>query len=163
MTDARRRAGLAQKTKPRRLITEISFADDFQCHRAVQINVERLVSDAHRTATQLDRFSIFARHQLIMLKSLSCLFPRRLDRFLDRRLTGFNTVGEGFAKHTDRTEFHRSRKLISATRAGASFLRFHKPSCPSFANRTERKIMITNPRRCLSRTIIPFHKQIHVA
>ena len=82
MTNARRRAGFAQKTKPRRLITEISFADDFQCHRAVQIDVERFVSDPHRTATQLDRFPVFARHQFIMLKSLHRLFRCRLERVL---------------------------------------------------------------------------------
>ena len=29
----------------------------------VQIDIERLVSDPHRTATQLDRFPVFARHQ----------------------------------------------------------------------------------------------------
>ena len=60
VTDAGRRTGFAQKTKPRRFITEISFADDFQCHRASQIDVERFVSDPHRTATQLDRFPVFA-------------------------------------------------------------------------------------------------------
>ena len=70
MTNARRRAGFAQKTKPRRFITEISLADDFQCHGAVQIDVERFVSDAHRTATQLDRFPVFALHQFVMLKAL---------------------------------------------------------------------------------------------
>ena len=75
VTNAGRRAGFAQKTKPRRFITEIFFADDFQCHGAVQIDVERFVSDAHRTATQLDRFPVFARHQLIMLKSLRCAVP----------------------------------------------------------------------------------------
>ena len=81
MADARRRAGFAQKTKPRRFITEILFADDFQCHRAVQIDVKRFVSDSHRTATQLDRFPVFARHQFIVLKSLRCLFRCRLDRY----------------------------------------------------------------------------------
>ena len=83
MTNARRRAGFAQKTKPRRFITEISLADDFQCHGAVQIDVERFVSDPHRTATQLDRFPVFALHQFIMLKSLRCLFRCRLDRILE--------------------------------------------------------------------------------
>ena len=80
MANTRRRAGFAQKTKSRRFITEISLADDFQCHGTVQIDVERFVSDAHRTATQLDRFSVFARHQLIVLKSLRRLFRCRLDR-----------------------------------------------------------------------------------
>jgi hypothetical protein len=52
VTNARRRAGFAQKAKPRRFITEISLTDDFQCHGAVQIDVDRFVSDPHRTATQ---------------------------------------------------------------------------------------------------------------
>ena len=36
VTNARRRTGFAQKAKPRRFITEISLADDFQRHGAVQ-------------------------------------------------------------------------------------------------------------------------------
>src|SRR6516162_8468087 len=70
VTNARRRAGFAQKTKPRRFITEIPLADDLQRHGAVQIHVERLVSDAHRPATQLDWFPVFGHHQSVMLKSL---------------------------------------------------------------------------------------------
>jgi hypothetical protein len=31
-----------QETKPRRFITEISLTNDFQCHEAAQIDVERL-------------------------------------------------------------------------------------------------------------------------
>src|SRR5262249_1048271 len=45
-----------QETKPGRLVTEISLADDFERHGTLQIDVERLVSNPHRTATQLDRF-----------------------------------------------------------------------------------------------------------
>ena len=70
MTDAGRRPRLAQETKPCRLITEIVFAYDLQCHGAVQIDVEGFVSDAHRTATQLDRFPVFALHQFVMLKAM---------------------------------------------------------------------------------------------
>jgi hypothetical protein len=70
MPQPRRRSGFAQKAKPRRFITQISLANDFQCYGAAQLDVERLVSDSHRTATQLDRFPVFARHQLIRLKSL---------------------------------------------------------------------------------------------
>jgi hypothetical protein len=81
VTNARRRAGFAQKTSPRQVVSEISLVDDFQCHSAVQIHVERLVRDAHCTATQLDRLSVFTRHQLVMLKSLHRLFECRLDRF----------------------------------------------------------------------------------
>ena len=60
MTNTSRRTGFAQKTKLSRFVTEIFFADDFQGHRTSQIDIERFVSDAHRTATQLDRFTVFA-------------------------------------------------------------------------------------------------------
>src|SRR6266446_8516562 len=126
MPQPRSRTGFTQKAKPRRFITEISLADDFQCHGAVQIDVERLVSDPHRTATQLERFPIFARHQLVVLKSLHPLFWCRLERVLSRRLAGLNPASKTLAKHADRTKFHRSRKFITATRAGA--FRAHGPN-----------------------------------
>ena len=169
MSNAGRRAGLAQKTKPRRFITEISLADDFQCHRAVQIDVERLVSDAHCTATQLDRFPVFARHQFIMLKSLHRLFGCRLDRFLgSRRLAGLNPASESLAKHADRTEFHCSRKLIAATRAGALGLRVHGPNRPSAAIWAEKQHHAPpsgakSAARGLWQTVVLFHKQSRVA
>ena len=54
MTDARSGARFPQETKPGRLVTKIFFADDFESYRASQIDVERFVSDTHRTATQFD-------------------------------------------------------------------------------------------------------------
>src|ERR1700694_3175585 len=107
MPQPRSRTGFTQKTKPRRFITEISLADDFQCHGAVQIDVERFVSDPHRTATQLNRFTVFALYQLIVLKSLHRLFQCRLDRFLKRGLAGLNPVSKSLAKHANWTEFYR--------------------------------------------------------
>src|SRR5262249_5840520 len=139
----------AQKTKPRRFITEIPFADDLQRHGAVQIHVERLVSDPHRPPTQLDWFPIFARHQLVVLKSsrwlLQCCW---LDRFLrNRRLAGLNPVGcKSLAKHADWTEFHCSRKLVTAARAGALGLHFHGSDRPSEAIKACAALM-TIPRR----------------
>src|SRR6516165_3339883 len=126
MPQPRRCAGLAQKTKPRRFITEILFADNLQRYRASEIDVERLVSDPHRPPTQLDWFPIFARHQLVVLKSshwlLQCCW---LDRILrNRRLAGLNPVSKSLAKHADRTEFHCTGKLIAAAWAGALWLRF---------------------------------------
>jgi hypothetical protein len=70
----------------------------------VQINVDRFISDPHRTATQLDRFSIFARHQLIMLKSLPWVLRRRLECTLRQRLVGLNVISKTLAKHADRAE-----------------------------------------------------------
>src|SRR5215471_17042170 len=124
MPQPRSRPGFAQKTKPPRFITEILFADDLQRHRASEIDVERLVSDPHRTATQLDRSTVFARHQLVVLKS-----SRWLNRiFRNRRLAGNNPASKTLTEHADRAEFDCSRKLVTAARAGALGLRFHRPT-----------------------------------
>src|SRR6516162_6163450 len=125
MPNTGRRPRLAQETKSCRFVTEISLADDFKCHGAAQIDVERLVSDPHRAATQLDWFPVFARHQLVVVKSLRWLVWSRLNRFLGRTLAGLNAASKTLAEHADRTELHCSRKLVSATRAGALELRFH--------------------------------------
>src|ERR1700736_6469338 len=99
MPQPRRRTGFAQKAKPRRFITEISLADDFQHHGAVQIDVERLVSDAHGTATQLERFPVFTRDQSIMLKSLLRLFGCRVRRNLgSRRLARLNPASKSLTE-----------------------------------------------------------------
>ena len=79
---------LREKAKLRRFISEISLADDLQRHWASEIDVERLVGDSHRTATQFNRFTVFTRHQLVVLKSFWWLVRRRPDRLLDRRLSG---------------------------------------------------------------------------
>src|SRR6516165_6076887 len=144
MPNAGRCTRLAHKAKPRRFITQISLADDFQCHRAMQIDVERLVSNAHRTATQLDGFAVFARHQFIMLKALQRLYRYRLSRFLERRLPGRNPASKTLAKHADRAEFHRSGKLIAAARAGALGLRVHGPKRPSGAIKASQTAWISS-------------------
>src|SRR5215472_5744608 len=135
MPNTCRRPRLAQKAKLRRSIPEISLTDDFERYRAAQIDVERFISDPHRTATQLDRFSIFTRHQFVVLKSLHSLFRYcRLDRFLGSGgLAGLNRASHSLAEHANRTEFHRSRKLIAAARAGALGLCAHGLNRPSAA------------------------------
>src|SRR6516165_454131 len=102
MPNAGRRTRLAHKPKPRGFITEISLTDDFQSHGATQIDVECLVSDAHRPATQLDRFPVFTRHQLIVVKSLRWLVEYRFERILSRRLAGLNPTAKALAKHAYR-------------------------------------------------------------
>src|SRR4030095_11819615 len=57
--DASRCACFTQETKARRFVTEILLADDFQCHRASKVDVERFVSDPHRAVTQFDRSLVF--------------------------------------------------------------------------------------------------------
>jgi hypothetical protein len=69
-----------------------------------------------------------------MLKSLHHLFRCRTDRILGyRRLAGLNPASETLAKQTYWAEFHRSRKLAAAARAGALGLRAHGPNRPSAA------------------------------
>src|SRR5262245_11689677 len=107
----------------------------------MQIDVEGFISDPHRTATQFDRFPVSARDQLVVLKSLQHLFRCcRLDRILgSRRLAGLNPVSESLPKHTDRTEFHCSRKLVAAARADALELRTHRPCPPFNCNPSEKQ------------------------
>src|SRR5271165_5543275 len=157
VANARRRSGFAQKTKSRRFITKISLADDFQCHGAVQIDVDRFVSYPHRTATQLDRFPIFAVDQLIVLKSLCRLFRScRLDSILEnRRLAGLNRASKTLAEHAYRTEFHRSRKLVAAGRTGALGLCANSPKRPSAAttadsNATLHRVVRNQPPQRLA-------------
>jgi hypothetical protein len=66
-----------------------------------RIDVEGLVSDPHRTPTQLDRFPFFAHHQFIMLEALDCLLrSRRLDRILiNRRPAGLNAATKTLAQY----------------------------------------------------------------
>ena len=62
VTDAGSGSCFTQKAKASRFIAEISLTDDFQCHETTQIDIERLVGNAHSAPTQLDRFPIFASH-----------------------------------------------------------------------------------------------------
>jgi hypothetical protein len=56
----------------------------------------------------------------LVLKTFHRLFRCQLDRILgNRRLSGLSCASESLAKYADRTEFHCSRKLVTATRAGA--------------------------------------------
>src|SRR5580704_19145403 len=91
---SRRSPGFAEKTKPCRFITERSVTDDFQSHWAVQIDVERLVSDPHRAATQLERFPVFTRHQFVVLKSFRLLVRCRLECIPRQRLARLNLASE---------------------------------------------------------------------
>src|ERR1700751_6025202 len=144
VTDAGCRPGLAQKTKPRRFITEIALADDFQRHGASQIDVEGFVSDPHRTATQLDRFPVLGHHQSVMLKSLFRLFGYRVHRNLrSRRLAGLNAASEPVAEHAHRTKFRRSRKFVAAARAGALGLLAHGANRPSKAIEASQRAWIS--------------------
>src|SRR6516162_928819 len=134
MANAGGRTCLAQKAKSRRFITQIPFANDLQRHRASEIDVERFESDPHRTATQFERFPVFARHQLVVLKSIRWLVQRRLNCFLKITLPGLSATSKTLAGHsTPDTEFHRSGKLIAAARADALGLRFHGSDRPSSA------------------------------
>ena len=90
MAQPRSCACFAEKAKPCRFVTEVSLTDDLQSHRAAQIDIERLVRDPHRTATQLNRLPVLASRQLVVIKSPSWLVRRWLDRILESRLARFN-------------------------------------------------------------------------
>src|ERR1700756_6013581 len=107
MSQPRSCACFTQKAKSRRFITDVPLTDDLQCDGATQIDIERLVSDPHRAATQLNRFPVFTHHQLVVVKSLRCpLLRRRVDRLLERRCAGLRCARESPAKHADWTELH---------------------------------------------------------
>lgn len=69
MTNAGCCARLAQKTKRADSSPRYRSLITLQGHRTTQINVERLVGDAHSAATQLDRSAIIVQHQFIILES----------------------------------------------------------------------------------------------
>src|SRR5215470_4998838 len=113
MADAGGGSGFSQKAKPRRFITKVPLVDDFQSHGAAQIDVERLVSDAHCTPTQFDRFAVFAPRQFVMVKPLRWIVGYRLERIPGkRRFAGLNATGKTLTKHAHRTEFHCPREFI---------------------------------------------------
>ena len=122
MADAGRRARFTQETKSSRLVTQVAFADDLQRHRTLQIDVERLVSNPHRAATQFDRISILVGHQFVVLEPIGCARGFCLSAVRIRRLIGFATSIESPAKQAHRTEFHGAGKLVPATRTDASAL-----------------------------------------
>src|SRR6516225_1212095 len=126
MADAGGGARFTHKAKPRRFITKVPLVDDFQSHGAAQIDIERLVSHAHGTPTQFDRFAVVTFHQLIVIKSVRWLVRYWVECIRNRRLTGLNATAKTLAEHAYRTEFHRSRDFITAARAGALGLRFHR-------------------------------------
>src|SRR5215469_6451187 len=131
MAQPRSCACFAQETKPRRFISQIPLADDLKGYRAAQIDVERLVRDPHRAATQFHRLPVFACHQLVVVKPLRWLVRCRLDYIVgSRRLAGLNPA-KTLAKHAHRTEFHCSGKLVAATQTGSLGLRAHGRNRPS--------------------------------
>ena len=95
MTHARSRTRFPQETKPRSLVTKIFFADEFESHGAMQIDVKRLVGHTHRTPAQFHRSAIFARHQLVMFQALRCVLRSRIASILGKRLTGLSAGERG--------------------------------------------------------------------
>ena len=70
MTHTRRRARLPQKSCPRGLLTKIFFVNNFESHRATQVDVNRFVGDAHRTSAQLKWPAILTERYFVMLEAL---------------------------------------------------------------------------------------------
>ena len=69
MTYASSGAGLSYKSSARRFIANESSVDDLQRYGTSKIDVDRLVSNAHRATTELERFSIVVRQDLVMFEA----------------------------------------------------------------------------------------------
>jgi hypothetical protein len=155
--------GLRAEAKPRCLVTEISLADDFQCHGAAQIDIEGFVSDAHCAPTQLDRFPVFALHQFVMLKAMRSPLRRRINRFLEsRRLAGLNSTTKTFAKHTDGQNSitpESSLPQVGQIRFGSVLMGL----CAFNRNLSQKQnhAPLVCPVRW--RAIVQFHKQLRVS
>src|SRR4029077_9177039 len=81
-----------------------------------------------------------------MLKSSCHALRFQLGHTLRRRLAGLNVISECRVQYAHRTEFHSSRKLITATRADASILRFHGPNRPSDATKASQRVQLVAGR-----------------
>ena len=90
-----------------------------------------------------DSIGRFLPQQVESSAALHRLFPCRLDRFLERRLPGFNPVSKSLAKHADRTEFHRTafHQLLASFGSTPPLRRasaYAKPGCANaFCHLTE--------------------------
>src|SRR5215831_14010644 len=83
----------------------------------------------------------------VILEALQSLYWCRLGCFLERRLAGLSPASKTLAKHADWTECHCSRKLVTATRAGAFGLRFHGSDRPSGAIKVSQRAWISSSAR----------------
>ena len=92
----------------------------------MQVDIERLIGDAHRAATQLDWFPVLRRQQLVMLKARRPAVRRSLKRLLRRRLAGVGLLaGQHIADKADGTEVQSARKRLAAARADGLTLGAH--------------------------------------
>ena len=139
MAQPRSCACFAQETKPRRFISQIPLADDLKGYRAAQIDVERLVRDPHRAATQFDCFFRLRPSPIHNAQSVAAPVRVSVGRFLERRLAGLRSVSCCLAEHAYRAEFHCSREFIATARAGALGLCAHAPNRRSVATSVEHK------------------------
>ena len=125
MAHAGRRTRFAQETKPSRLVTEIFFTDDFQCHGTSKIDIERFVGDAHRTATQLERSAVFAEHYFVVLEAARWMLRSRTGDIFRRRLSRLRPANESFPQQANGTQiiFFSGGEISPADRARSNFSR----------------------------------------
>src|ERR1700730_17902738 len=106
---------------------QIPCGYDLQSYQAPKIDIKGFVRDPHRTPTQLDGDAVSTLDDFIILKPVARLFRCRLSDILGSRgPTGFNPAGQTHAQHAYWPEFHDSRKLVTATRAGTLTFRVHR-------------------------------------
>src|SRR6516162_783959 len=142
MPQPRRRARFAQRTKPRRFVTKVSLVDDFQRHGALQIDVERLVSDPHSPATQLDRFAVVVQAHFIVLESTNLRPTTSILSAVGRATSRTWFPGrcrfraESSAQDTDWTELPigGGKELRAADRTGACFLLYRSQLAMGFTH-----------------------------
>ena len=119
----------------------------------MQIDIERLVSDPHRTATQLDRSTVFGLEEFVMLKAQRHRFSRRRERRLARRRVRCRPRSERSAKHAKRAVFQPGGKLPATARTDASTFAIHGCSHPSAATSAAQSARISSSISAGSETV----------
>src|SRR4051794_18940507 len=117
-------ASFSHKASAHRFITQELSANHLQRHCASKIDVNRFVSNAHRATTELERFSIVARQDLVM-------FEAEL-RWRKNRLNGWFAcwllITENSAQRANRANFTLASQWSAANLTGPSAFCLHGPT-----------------------------------
>jgi hypothetical protein len=125
--------------------------------------MDRFLGHPHRAATQFDRFPIFTRHQLVVVKSFRWLVRCRLDRFLESRLARHRrTRGAPRSMHTGQNSIAPENSLpqLGQVRWMSALMGL------TVLRRSEPKTTPRSTEWCESgqhgpwQTVVPFHKLV---